>query len=98
MTKVLQQIFSVNSLHGMLKNHILPSVIVRFIDRFILRNKLGLSFLSFYPELQVSGLKYGTKYNYRVFAENAAGVSEPSNVVGPLLADDPHGETCSVLQ
>lgn len=39
---------------------------------------------------QVSGLKYGTKYNYRVFAENAAGVSDPSNIVGPLLADDPH--------
>ena len=40
----------------------------------------------------MSGLKYGTKYNYRVFAENAAGVSDPSNVNGPLLADDPHGE------
>lgn len=40
----------------------------------------------------MSGLKYGTKYNYRVFAENAAGVSEPSNIIGPLLADDPHGE------
>lgn len=42
---------------------------------------------------QVSGLKYGAKYNYRVFAENAAGVSEPSNVIGPLLADDLHGES-----
>lgn len=40
----------------------------------------------------MSGLKYGNKYNYRVFAENAAGVSEPSNIIGPLLADDPHGE------
>lgn len=42
--------------------------------------------------LQVSGLKYGAKYNYRVFAENAAGVSDPSNIIGPLLADDTHGE------
>lgn len=42
---------------------------------------------------QVCGLKYGAKYNYRVFAENAAGISEPSNIIGPLLADDPHGET-----
>lgn len=41
---------------------------------------------------QVSGLKYGTKYNYRVFAENAAGISKPTNIIGPLLADDPHGE------
>lgn len=41
----------------------------------------------------MSGLKYGAKYNYRVFAENAAGISEPSNIIGPLLADDPHGET-----
>lgn len=44
---------------------------------------------------QVSGLKYGAKYNYRVFAENAAGVSEPSNIIGPLLADDLHGESQS---
>lgn len=43
---------------------------------------------------QVSGLKYGAKYNYRVFAENAAGISKPTNVIGPLLADDPHGEAC----
>lgn len=41
---------------------------------------------------QVTGLKYGSKYNYRVFAENAAGVSDPSNIIGPLLADDPHCE------
>lgn len=45
-----------------------------------------------YKTPQVSGLKYGAKYNYRVFAENAAGVSEPSNIIGPLLADDLHGE------
>lgn len=44
---------------------------------------------------QVSGLKYGAKYNYRLFAENAAGVSEPSNVIGPMLADDLHGESKS---
>uniref|UniRef100_A0A4W6E3Q2 Uncharacterized protein n=1 Tax=Lates calcarifer TaxID=8187 RepID=A0A4W6E3Q2_LATCA len=46
------------------------------------------------PDLfyKVSGLKYGAKYNYRVFAENAAGVSDPSNIIGPLLADDTHGE------
>lgn len=42
--------------------------------------------------LQVSGLQYGTYYNYRAFAENAAGISDPSNVIGPLLADDPHSE------
>lgn len=40
--------------------------------------------------LQMSGLKHGKLYNYRVFAENAAGVSDPSNVLGPILADDPH--------
>lgn len=44
---------------------------------------------------QVLGLKYGARYNYRVFAENAAGLSEPSNIIGPLLADDPHGESQS---
>lgn len=49
------------------------------------------------PLLQVSGLKYGNKYNYRVFAENAAGVSDPSNLIGPLLADDPHGEIGDTL-
>ena len=38
----------------------------------------------------MSGLKYGKLYNYKVFAENAAGLSEPSNVIGPVLADDPH--------
>uniref|UniRef100_A0A671S9B9 Titin n=1 Tax=Sinocyclocheilus anshuiensis TaxID=1608454 RepID=A0A671S9B9_9TELE len=27
---------------------------------------------------------------YRVLAENAAGQSDPSNIVGPVLADDPH--------
>jgi len=41
----------------------------------------------------VSGLRYGTTYNYKVFAENAAGLSDPSNIIGPLLADDTHGET-----
>lgn len=54
------------------------------------------SSLTFPDELlsvfQVSGLKYGAKYNYRVFAENAAGVSKPTSIIGPLLADDPHGE------
>lgn len=42
--------------------------------------------------LQVSGLKLGQKYLYRVSAENAAGVSDPAAQVGPLLADDPHGK------
>ncbi|XP_010772394.1 titin-like, partial [Notothenia coriiceps] len=44
------------------------------------------------PDLcyNVSGLKYGKKYNYKVFAENAAGLSDPSNTIGPLLADDTH--------
>lgn len=39
---------------------------------------------------QVSGLKFEKKYKYRVMAENAAGQSDPSNIVGPVLADDPH--------
>lgn len=38
----------------------------------------------------MSGLKFGKKYKYRVIAENAAGQSDPSNTVGPVLADDPH--------
>lgn len=38
----------------------------------------------------MSGLKFGKKYKYRVIAENAAGQSDPSNIVGPVLADDPH--------
>lgn len=41
--------------------------------------------------VQVSGLKPGQKYLYRVCAENAAGVSDPAEQLGPLLADDPHG-------
>lgn len=45
--------------------------------------------LPYFP--QISGLKYGKKYNYRVMAENAAGVSDPSNTLGPMLADDTHG-------
>lgn len=44
----------------------------------------------------MSGLKYGTKYNYRVFAENAAGLSDPSNTIGPLLADDPHCKSFTI--
>lgn len=44
--------------------------------------------LTFIP--QISGLKFGAKYSYRVLAENAAGQSDPSNIVGPVLADDPH--------
>lgn len=39
----------------------------------------------------MSGLKPGQKYLYRVCAENAAGVSDPAEQLGPLLADDPHG-------
>lgn len=39
---------------------------------------------------QMSGLKFRKQYKYRVFAENAAGVSDASNVIGPILADDPH--------
>lgn len=41
--------------------------------------------------LKVTGLKPQQKYFFRVRAENAAGVSEPADQVGPLLADDPHG-------
>ncbi|XP_010778431.1 titin-like, partial [Notothenia coriiceps] len=39
---------------------------------------------------RVSGLKPGQKYLYRVSAENAAGLSDPAEQLGPLLADDPH--------
>lgn len=44
----------------------------------------------------MSGLKPGQKYFYRVCAENAAGVSDPAEQLGPLLADDPHGMTQTV--
>lgn len=44
--------------------------------------------MKYFP--QMSGLKFGKKYSYRVLAENAAGQSDPSNIVGPVLADDPH--------
>lgn len=40
----------------------------------------------------MSGLKPAQKYLYRVCAENAAGVSDPAQQLGPLLADDPHGK------
>lgn len=46
----------------------------------------------------MSGLKFGKKYKYRVIAENAAGQSDPSNIVGPVLADDPHCKYWTVLQ
>lgn len=39
----------------------------------------------------MSGLRAAQKYLYRVCAENAAGVSDPAQQLGPLLADDPHG-------
>lgn len=39
----------------------------------------------------MSGLRPTQKYLYRVCAENAAGVSDPAQQLGPLLADDPHG-------
>lgn len=34
----------------------------------------------------------GNKYLYRVSAENAAGVSDPSEILGPLIADDAFGK------
>lgn len=40
---------------------------------------------------QVTGLQKGNKYLYRVSAENAAGVSDPSEILGPLTADDAAG-------
>lgn len=46
----------------------------------------------------MSGLKFGQKYLYRVSAENAAGVSDPAETLGPLMADDPHGETCTIYE
>lgn len=50
--------------------------------------------LFMYPTsyIKVSGLKFGQKYHYRVCAENAAGISDPADAIGPLLADDPHGK------
>uniref|UniRef100_A0A8U8C7U8 Uncharacterized protein n=1 Tax=Geospiza parvula TaxID=87175 RepID=A0A8U8C7U8_GEOPR len=36
----------------------------------------------------VTGLKQGSSYYYRVSAENAAGVSDPAEAIGPLTADD----------
>lgn len=41
--------------------------------------------------LQVTGLKPLAKYYYRVSAENAAGISDPTEALGPLTADDTHG-------
>lgn len=42
--------------------------------------------------LQVTGLQKGDKYLYRVSAENEAGVSDPSEILGPLTADDAFGK------
>uniref|UniRef100_A0A8C0HJS5 Titin n=1 Tax=Buteo japonicus TaxID=224669 RepID=A0A8C0HJS5_9AVES len=39
----------------------------------------------------VTGLKPGSRYYYRVSAENAAGVSDPAEAIGPLTADDTFG-------
>lgn len=41
---------------------------------------------------QVTGLKQGSSYYYRVSAENAAGVSDPAEAIGPLTADDTFGK------
>ena len=41
--------------------------------------------------VQVTGLKQSQKYHYRVMAENAAGMSDPADKIGPVLADDIHG-------
>uniref|UniRef100_A0A8C9EWG0 Titin n=1 Tax=Pavo cristatus TaxID=9049 RepID=A0A8C9EWG0_PAVCR len=40
----------------------------------------------------VTGLKAGSSYYYRVSAENAAGVSDPAEAIGPLTAEDPFGK------
>lgn len=37
-------------------------------------------------------MQKGNKYLYRVSAENEAGVSDPSEILGPLTADDADGK------
>lgn len=41
----------------------------------------------------VTGLKEGMEYMFRVRAENAAGVSEPSRSTQPIKAADPVGKS-----
>lgn len=40
--------------------------------------------LCMYPELSISGLEPGWRYQFRVFAQNVVGLSEPSDVSEPL--------------
>lgn len=52
--------------------------------------------LSFNPAthvlIQVTGLKAGASYVFRVRAQNIAGVGKPSAVLGPILAQTRPGE------
>lgn len=45
----------------------------------------------------MTGLTPLAKYYYRVSAENAAGISDPAEAIGPLTADDPHGKQISFI-
>lgn len=43
----------------------------------------------------VKGLEAGKEYQFRVRAENAAGISEPSRITPFVKAVDPTGMNCS---
>lgn len=55
-------------------------------------------FTNINSSFQVTGLQKGNKYLYRVSAENEAGVSDPSEILGPLTADDAFGKWTFYLQ
>lgn len=38
-----------------------------------------------------SDLSEGRQYEFRVTAENEVGIGKPSDVIGPLKAEEPHG-------
>ena len=44
--------------------------------------------LQYRPLFNDVGVEIGKSYYYRVIAQNSAGISEPSNITGPVLASD----------